>query len=76
MPARIKNEGEMDSLMLDVTNQTTGHNGSTYSPLICDTSQSDDLGIESMGDDLDFEVDFNLQVWYLDIVSFTLFNLV
>ena len=68
MPARIKNEGDVDSLMLDISNQTVGNNGassnfgSTCSPLICDTSQSDDLGIESMGDDLDFEFDFNLQV--------------
>ena len=64
MPARIKNEGEGDSLMLDISNQNNGSNygtnsnlGSTCSPLICDTSQSDDLGIESMGDDLDFEFD-------------------
>ena len=64
MPARIKNEGD-----LDMTNQMPGSNGtsisnfgSTCSPLICDTSQSDDLGIESMGDDLDYEFDFNLQV--------------
>lgn len=64
MPARIKNEGDCDSLMLDITNQVTGNNGhfgSICSPLICDTSQSDDLGIESMGDDLDLEFDFNLQ---------------
>ena len=64
MPARIKNEGEGDALMLDISNQNNGSNygtnsnlGSTCSPLICDTSQSDDLGIESMGDDLDFEFD-------------------
>ena len=76
MPARIKNEGEVDSLMLDVTNQTSGNNGnsnfgSTCSPLICDTSQSDDLGIESMGDDLDFEFDFNLQVMFYKTVKFS-----
>ena len=64
MPARIKNEGEGDSLMLDISNQNTCNNfgthsnlGSTCSPLICDRSQSDDLGIESMADDLDFEFD-------------------
>ena len=64
MPARIKNEGEGDAPMLDISNQNNGNNygtnsnfGSTCSPLICDTSQSDDLGIESMGDDLDFEFD-------------------
>ena len=64
MPARIKNEGEGDSLMLDISNQnnfgTNSNIGSTCSPLICDTSQSDDLGIESMGDDIDFEFDFQV----------------
>ena len=65
MPARIKNEGDVNSMMLDVNIPTLGgggNYGSSCSPLICDTSQSDDLGIESMGDDLDLEFDFNLQV--------------
>ena len=64
MPARIKNEGDVDSMMLDVNMPSVGGGnfGSSCSPLICDTSQSDDLGIESMGDDLDLEFDFNLQV--------------
>ena len=69
MPARIKNEGEIDSLMLDMSSQAIGNNGgsssnfgSTCSPLICDNSQSDDLGIESMVDDLEYDFDFNLQV--------------
>ena len=66
MPARIKNEGDVNSMMLDVNIPTLGGGGGNYgsscSPLICDTSQSDDLGIESMGDDLDLEFDFNLQV--------------
>ena len=66
MPARIKNEGEIDSLMLDMSSQVIGNNGgsisnfgSTCSPLICDNSQSDDLGIESMVDDLEYDFDFN-----------------
>ena len=67
MPARIKNEGEVDSLM---EHNGTSNYGSTCSPLICDTSQSDDLGIESMGDDLDFEFDFNLQVMFYEVVNF------
>ena len=69
MPARIKNEGEIDALMLDMSSQVIGNNGgnssnfgSTCSPLICDNSQSDDLGIESMVDDLEYDFDFNLQV--------------
>ena len=78
MPARIKNEGDVDSLMIDVTNQTSGNNGtsnfgSTCSPLICDTSQSDDLGIESMGDDFDFEFVYNLQVMCYNAVNLVLF---
>ena len=76
MPARIKNENqeiEDSSESMDVLDVVHSHHhhdhssvggfGSTCSPLICDTSQSDDLGIESMiGDDLDLEFDFNLQV--------------
>ena len=79
MPARIKNEGEIDSLMLDMSSQVIGNNGgsssnfgSTCSPLICDNSQSDDLGIESMVDDLEYDFDFNLQVnTYSDLCELT-----
>ena len=79
MPARIKNEGEIDSLMLDMSSQVIGNNGgnssnfgSTCSPLICDNSQSDDLGIESMVDDLEYDFDFNLQVnTYNDLCELT-----
>ena len=53
MPARIKNESETEPMHLD---------GS--SPLPFDASQSDDLGIESMADELDLEFDFSLDETY------------
>jgi hypothetical protein len=48
MPARIKNETDTDPMHLDAS-----------SPAPFDASQSDDLGIESMADDLDLDFDFD-----------------
>ena len=50
MPARIKNPNDHDN-----------HHGHDHDPMqwedcSCDASQSDDLGIESMGDDLDMDL--------------------
>ena len=61
MPARIKNNDGVSGL---------GGLCQEHEPMIidhdfpCDASQSDDLGIESMGDDLDFEFDFSLDETY------------
>jgi hypothetical protein len=57
MPARIKNDqvlggDQIEPMQLDDNNCS------------CDASQSDDLGIESMGDDLDFDFDFNIEETY------------
>ena len=61
MPARIKNESEIEPMHLD---------GS--SPVPFDASQSDDLGIESMADELDLEFDFSLDETYRLIINHVL----
>jgi len=53
MPARIKNDTETEPMHLD-----------SSSPIHFDASQSDDLGIESMADELDLEFDFSLDETY------------
>ena len=54
MPERIKNETESsEPMLLD-----------SASPIHFDASQSDDLGIESMADELDLEFDFSLDETY------------
>ena len=53
MPARIKNETDTEPMHLD-----------SSSPIHFDASQSDDLGIESMADELDLEFDFSLDETY------------
>ena len=49
MPARIKNPNDHDRDHHD-------HDPMQWEDCSCDASQSDDLGIESMGDDLDMDL--------------------
>ncbi|XP_059085704.1 calmodulin-binding transcription activator 1-like isoform X2 [Tigriopus californicus] len=56
MPDRIKNESESEPMLICYPSPQAGEGTS-----IQDNSQSDDLGVESMCDDLDVEFDFNFE---------------
>eukprot|EP00095_Tigriopus_kingsejongensis_P010378 maker-scaffold251_size238241-snap-gene-1.17 protein:Tk10378 transcript:maker-scaffold251_size238241-snap-gene-1.17-mRNA-1 annotation:"calmodulin-binding transcription" len=56
MPDRIKNESDCEPMLLCSPSPQLGESASMQ-----DTSQSDDLGVESMCDDLDVEFDFNFE---------------
>ena len=59
MPARIKNPNDYFRLSADTALPVIHHHDHDpmqWEDCSCDASQSDDLGIESMGDDLDMDL--------------------
>ena len=72
MPARIKNPNDYFRLSADTALPVIHHHDHDpmqWEDCSCDASQSDDLGIESMGDDLDMDLNIEECQAYRDVYT-------